>query len=152
MNELEEHIKDWVKKTSKIRPELGNFPLCPYSSNAKYLIIQTNIDDIGPIFGYDIVFFFVEDYLDLSTLRFWVKYYNERYPELIFFEDSPQSNTFIKGISTSNGKYNIVTMQDRKKLQQSRQILANSGYYEHWSKEMLELIVGDDQKLLKSES
>jgi len=149
-DELEEHIRNWVQLTSEIRPELSGFALCPYSSKAKYFIVQTNADDIGPIYGYDIVFFFVEDYLDLDSLRFWTKYYNQRYPEWIFFEDSPQSNTFIKGIPTSNGKYNIITMQNRKKLRQARHILSNSGYYHHWNDEMLELILGEDKKIIEN--
>lgn len=149
MTEVEEHIKEWVQRTSIIRPELGNFALCPYSSNAKYIVVQTNADEIGPIFGHDIVFFVVEDYLDLQSIEFWVKYYNEKYPEMIFFEDCPKNETFIKGIPTSNGKYNIITMQNRQKLRQSRQILANTGYYHHWNDELLREIVGEDYKIVK---
>jgi hypothetical protein len=146
MNELEEHIREWIQKTSKIRPELGNFSLCPYSSKAKYLIVKTSADDIGPIYGYDIVFFVVEDYFDLQSVEFWTRYYNQRYPEWIFFEDCPQNETFIQGIPTSNGKYNIITMQNRENLYQARNILAKTGYYHHWSDELIELILGDDKK------
>ena len=63
MIEIEEHIKDWIAKISKIRPELSNFAICPYSSTASYEIIQAPIDDIIPIKGFDVVIFVVEDYL-----------------------------------------------------------------------------------------
>lgn len=149
MNELEEHIQQWIKKTSKIRPELGDFAICPYSSNAKYLIVKTNADEIGPIEGYDLVFFVVEDYFDLQSIEFWVKYYNQKYSEWIFLEDCPQNETYIQGIATSNGKYNIITMQNREKLRQARQSLAKTGYYHHWNDEMLDLILGDDKKMIK---
>lgn len=150
MSELEEHIKSWIEKTSKVRPELGNFALCPYSSKATYLIVETNADEIGPIHGYDFVFFVVEDYFDVQSVEFWVKYYNQRFPEWIFFEDCPQNKTYIQGIPTSNGKYNIITMQNREKLYQARHILAKTGYYHHWNDELLDLILGDDQKMIEN--
>lgn len=149
MNEIEEDIYNWIKHTSKIRPELGNFAICPFSSKAKYFIVKTNADDIGPIEGHDIVFFIVEDYFDLESLQFWVNYYNKKYPEWLFFEDSPHSNTYIQGISTSNGKYNIITMQNRQKLRQARDILKKTGYYHHWNDEMLKEILKDDYDHVK---
>ena len=149
MTEIEEYIKDWVQRTSEIRPELGNFALCPYSSTAKYIVIESNADEIGPIAGYDIVFFVIEDYLDLMSVQFWVNFYNTKYPEWIFFEDCPENETFIKGIATSNGKYNIITMQSREKLRKSRQILVNTGYYHHWNDELLQEIVGEDYEMVK---
>ena len=83
-------------------------------------------------------------------MEFWVKYYNQKYSEWIFFEDCPQNKTYIQGISTSNGKYNIITMQNREKLYQARESLAKSGYYHHWNEELLDLILGDDQKMIEN--
>ena len=69
MIEIEEHIKDWIAKISEVRPELGNFAICPYSSTALYKIIQAPIDDIIPIKGFDVVIFVVEDYLDAAAIQ-----------------------------------------------------------------------------------
>jgi len=149
MLEIEEHIRDWISKISKIRPELGNFSVCPFSSSASYKIIKSPIDDIIPINGFDVVIFVVEDYLDVDAIQMWCEIYNTIYKEYIFLEDCAHYHTFINGVQTNNGEYNLILCQSREKLRQSREILANSGYYEHWSDSMLKEILGDDYKVVK---
>ena len=145
---LDTHISEWIQKVSKVRPELGNFSLCPFASTSKYAIIECQAEDIMPISGYDVIFYVIEDYFDLQSLQFWVKYYNEVYSDLIFFEDCPENETYISGIPTSNGKYNIIVMQDREKLRKARKKLAETGYYHHWNDELLKEILGEDVKFL----
>ena len=149
MSEIRDHIEEWIQRCSEIRPELGNFSICPFASKATFHVIETKIDDIRPIDGYDVVFFVVESHLDLNDLQNWSKKYNEMHSEWAFFEDCPESNTFIKGIATSNGKYNIIAMQNRQKLRQLRNILANTDYYKHWGDEFLHKILGDDYESVK---
>jgi hypothetical protein len=150
MSELRDHIEEWITKVSKVRPELGNFSICPFAKKATYHIIETKIDDIQPLDGYDVVFFIVEDHLNFKTVRSWVKIYNQKYPEWAFFEDCAKNETFINGIPTSNGKYNIITMQNREKLHQARSSLLNSEYYKSWDDSLLSDVVGDDYEMIKN--
>lgn len=147
---VEEHIKDWILRISKIRPELGNFAVCPFSSTASYEVIESPIDDIMPIKGCDVVIFVVEDYLDADAIQMWCEIYNTIYQEYIFLEDCGRYHTFINGIQTSNGKYNLLLCQSKQKLRQSREILARSGYYQHWNDAMLKEILGDDYEIVKN--
>jgi len=147
MNEIETHIHEWIRKISKVRPELGNFSVCPFASEAKYKIIECQAEDIVLISGYDVVFYVIEDYFDLQSVQFWTNFYNKMYPEFIFLEDHATSNSFINGIQTNNGKYNLILMQDRQKLRKHRQILRNAGYYAHWNDEMMREILGEDINL-----
>ena len=147
MKEIEEHIQNWILKISKLRPELGNFAICPFSSTASYKIILSNIDDIMPLKGYDVVIFVVEDYLDASAIQMWCEIYNNIYKDYIFLEDCGHYKTFIQGIQTNNGKYNLILSQSREKLEKSRENLSKTEYYEHWDKEMLEEILGKDHKI-----
>ncbi len=146
--DFESHILEWIQKVSEIRPELGYFPLCPYASASKYKVVECLAEDIIPISGYDVVFYVIEDYFDLASVQFWTKFYNNLYSDMIFFEDSPENKTFINGIPTSNGRFNLIIMQDRKKLRLSREKLASTGYYHHWNDELLEEILGEDVKIL----
>lgn len=146
MNEIEAHIQKWIKSVSTIRPEIGHMSICPFSSRAKYHIIKTEINNIKPIKGYDVVFFIVEEYHDIESLKVWTKYYNNKYSECIFFDDHPDDGVLIQGINTSNGKYNIITMQDRNKLYEARELLMRGEYYQYWSEEMLMKIMGEDYK------
>lgn len=149
MNEIEGHIKDWINKISEIRPELGNFAVCPFSSTATYQIIKAPIDDIMPIEGSDIVIFVVEDYLDANAIQMWCEIYNTIYPEYIFLEDCGNYHTFVNSVQTNNGKYNLIMSQTKAKLRQHREILAKSGYYEHWNDAMMQEILGNDYEFVK---
>ena len=86
MKKSEEHIKEWIAKISEIRPELGNFAICPYSHSATYEVVEAPIDDIMPIKGCDVVIFVVEDYLDADAIQMWCEIYNTIYPEFIFWK------------------------------------------------------------------
>ena len=150
MTEVEDHINDWISKISEIRPELRNFAVCPFSSAATYNIIECPIDDIMPLKGFDVVIFVVESYLDANAIQMWCEIYNTIYQEYIFLEDCGNYHTFINGIQTSNGKYNLLLCQSKQKLKQSRKILAESGYYEHWNDSMLREILGEDYEIVKN--
>jgi ssDNA-specific exonuclease RecJ len=147
---VEAHIKDWISKISEFRPELGGFSVCPYASKAKYKIIECKAEDIMPISGYDVLFYVIEDYFDLQSVEFWVNYYNKKYPEYIFLEDHATSDSYINGVQTNNGKYNLILAQNREDLRKNRQKLATSGYYYHWNDEYLREILGNDYEMVKN--
>lgn len=148
MNEIQIHIDEWIEKISKIRPELNGFAVCPYAKSAKYTIINCRIEDIVPVTGYDVVFYVVEDYLDLQTIQYWVNFYNQLYVQYVFLEDHADYDTYIDGIQTNNGKYNLILMQNTQKLHNSRETLSTTEYYTHWSDDMLREILADDYELI----
>ena len=148
MNEIQIHIDEWVEKISKIHPELNGFAVCPYAKSAKYTIINCRIEDIIPVTGYDVVFYVVEDYLDLQAIQYWVNFYNQLYVKYVFLEDHADYDTYINGIQTNNGKYNLILMQNTQKLHNSREILSVTKYYTHWSDDMLREILADDYELI----
>lgn len=149
MSEVEAHISEWVEKVSTVRAELGGFSICPYASTAKYKIVECLAEDIMPISGYDVVFYVVEDYFDLPSVQFWVNFYNNLYDDYLFFEDCASYNTFVGGIQTNNGKYNLILMQDKEHLRKNRERLAKTGYYHHWNDAYLREILGDDYEMVK---
>jgi len=61
-----------------------------------------------------------------------------------FFEDCASYNTFINGVQTNNGKYNLILGQPKEKLKKFREQLAKTTYYTHWDKEYLKEILGND--------
>jgi len=150
MSEVEAHIREWVAKISKYRPELSGFAVCPFASTAKTTIIECLAEDIMPISGYDVVFYVVEDYFDLQSVQFWVNYYNNLYDEYIFLEDHASYNSYINGIQTNNGRYNLILMQNRDKLRKHRQILRDLGYYAHWNDEMMREVLGEDYEMVNT--
>ena len=149
MNDREAYIKGWIKQVSKQRPELGNFSVCPFASKSKTLIIECSIDDIVPHKGYDVVIFILNDELPLRIIKEKVKECNIKYNGYKFFEDTAQKDTFINGVQTNNGRYNLILCQPMEKLAKFRKKLLETNYYNHWDDDYLREILQEDYHLLK---
>lgn len=150
MNSIQSDIIQWIKSVSQHRPELNGLAICPYASGSKFEIIECKAEDIKPIEGYDVIIFVIEDHFSLNQVQEWVSYYNQNYNGWLFFEDCKDYDTFISGIQTNNGKYNLILGQPKEKLRKFREKLAKTNYYNHWDKEYLEEILEGDIELLDS--
>ena len=146
--EKSRYILDWIRKISKVRPELGNFSICPYASGANFNIQEDQLLEIVPNSDYDVIIHIVEDDIDADFLYEAVDDYNLIYPEYKFIADHGKTKTYIQGIQTSNGKYNLVLCQPRKELTEAREKLAKTNYYDYWDKNYLEEVLEDDYKLI----
>ena len=149
-SEKELHVLNWIKKVSEVRPELNGFAICPFAAKSKFKIVECSVEDIQPIDGYQVIIFIVEDYLDLDAVNFWVNYYNSTYENWKFFEDCGSYDTFINGIQTNNGKYNLILAQPTQKLRKFRENLAKTSYYDMWDDEYLKEILEDDYDLVET--
>jgi hypothetical protein len=148
LSEKESHIFNWIKEVSQVRPELKGFAICPFASNAKYKIVECSAEEIQPIEGYQVIIYIIEDYFDLSTVQFWVNFYNKKHESWKFFEDCGTYNTYIQEIRTNNGKYNLILAQPIQKLRQFREKLAKTGYYDLWDKDYLKEILENDYDII----
>ena len=152
MNERKsKYILHWIGQLSKIRPELGNFAICPYASNANFVIIDEKLSQIMPSDEYNVVIYVVEDDIDANFLYDAVDDYNRNYPDYKFIADHGKTKTYIQGIQTSNGKYNLVLCQPREELTEARKKLAKTDYYDHWDKKYLEEVLEDDYGVIDDE-
>ena len=145
MNEQKsKYISNWITKLSQIRPELGNFAVCPYASNANYTIIEQKLSQIVPNNDYDVTIYVVEDDIDAEFLYNAVDDYNRNCPDYKFIADHRDSETFINHVQTNNGKYNLVLCQSRIELTDARKKLAKTKYYDYWDENYLEEVLEDD--------
>lgn len=145
----EAYIKHWIRNVSKKRPELGNFSVCPFASKSKTYIKECSASDIVPVPGYDVAIFIVEKDLELEKIQKWVSFYNNEYPEYKFFEDTADKNTYISGVQTNNGRFNLILCQPKEKLAKFRQKLLGTDYYKYWDDDYLKEILQEDYHLLK---
>ena len=142
------YILSWIQKLSKIRPELGNFSICPYASGANFCIQVQKLNKIMPNSDYDVIINIVEDDIDANFLYESVDDYNRKYPDYKFIADHGKTNTYIQGIQTNNGKYNLVLCQSRNELTEAREKLAKTNYYDYWDKNYLEEVLEDDYRII----
>ena len=77
-----------------------------------------------------------------------MKFYNKKYESWKFFEDCATYDTYINGIKTNNGKYNLILAQPNEKLRKFREKLAKTEYYSLWDTEYLKEILEDDYDLI----
>lgn len=145
-----DYILNWIKDISEIRPELGGFAVCPYAKSAAYEIIECCVEVLCPVEGYDVIIFVVSDDLSLIEIQNWVEFYNQKYEDWKFFEDCASYDTFINGIKTNNGKYNLILTQPKEKLRKFREKLSKTEYYSHWDDNYLKEILEDDYNLIES--
>ena len=142
--EKSRYILHWIKQLSKIRPELGNFAICPYASNANFAIVDEKLSEIMPNDDFDVIIYVVEDDIDANFLYDAVDDYNHNYPEYRFIADHGKTKTYIQGIQTSNGKYNLVLCQSRKELTEARKKLGKTSYYDYWDESYLHEVLEND--------
>ena len=147
-DEKSKYILSWIQEISKIRPELGNFSICPYASGANFSIQEQKLSEIVPNSDFDVIINIVEDDIDANSLYDAVDDYNRNYSDYKFIADHGKTNTYIQGIQTNNGKYNLVLCQSRNELTEAREKLAKTNYYEYWDKNYLEEVLEDDYKLI----
>lgn len=147
---IENDLKDWINDITSSNPDLSGFSICPFAKNNTYKIVKTSIHNIKPLseeFG--VVIFVVEDNLDLEFARQKIRELNHDYPEYKFFDDFRDEPSFIKGIPTNNGKYNLVLYQNTEFLLKMRMILAKTTYYDHWDNDYLKEILENDYELVQ---
>ena len=104
-----------------------------------------------PNSDFDVIIHIVEDNIDANYLYDAVDDYNSNYPDYKFIADHGKTKTYIQGIQTSNGKYNLVLCQPRKELTEARRKLAKTDYYNHWDKNYLKEVLEEDYGLIKDE-
>lgn len=142
--QLEAKVEEWIRYVSNSRSELGGHAICPFAKTANYKIVECSIDTIEPVPGYDVIIYSINE-SHLDQIRSWCDFYNEKYPEWLFFEDCASYETFINGVKTNNGYYNLILGQPKDKLMKFRELLKKSDYYSYWSREYYDEIVGDAQ-------
>ena len=150
-DEKSKYILRWIQEISKIRPELGNFSICPYASGANFCIQQQKLCKIVPNSDYDVIINIVEDDIDADSLYNAVDDYNRNYPNYKFIADHAKTKTYIQGIQTNNGKYNLVLCQPRNELTEARKKLAKTNYYDYWDKNYLKEVLEDDYETINDE-
>lgn len=143
-NSFESHIQKWIETISILHPEIGGFSICPYAKGSKYKILRESIENLKPEDGYDAIIFGVDNSLSIDDILTWIAIYNSKYSDWKFFEDHRSYNTYINGVQTNNGKYNLIIAQPKEKLKKFRQILSKTNYYNYWSKDYLNEILEED--------
>jgi hypothetical protein len=141
VDKVTKDIQNWILKLTKPKNELGRFATCPYAQFSKYQIEKRSISDLAPLAGVEVAIFVLEDSLTLEDLTEACRALNEAYPDYIFLDDHKDDPSFINGVQTNNGMYNLILCQNKEKLLKARKTLHETNYYSYWNEEMYRKIV-----------
>jgi hypothetical protein len=134
-------IKDWIERISKPREELGGMSVCPFAKGSKYEVIETDGSDIDPPpRDFELIIYKLPDEYEVDELADLATKCNSIFPDMIFLPDHKDRETFINGVATNNGKYNLILCQWRNNLNKARSKLAHTKYYSFWDKNYLDEI------------
>lgn len=144
-------IDSWINDLLSIpNPAFSNLPPCPYAKTAwvegkvivkKFVSFNQLKEDIKFIKDRVMIFYFKENTLpsckDLSILA---KDFNLQFPDLIFYDEHPDTIEEVAGIKLNSGICALI-VQNRKDIEEKRTELQKTGYYDNWKPEMKERIL-----------
>lgn len=138
-------IRNWIAWLCAPQELLGRHPICPFAATSTVIIQDCFLRNVAPWSGVDVAIFIVEDNLTLEDLQNRCKTLNAYYPEYIFLDDHKDDPSYINGIQTNNGSYNLILVQSKDKLISARKVLHKSDYYTYWSEDFYQKIVEESQ-------
>jgi hypothetical protein len=145
---LEKSINEWLERITQSKDELGGFAICPFAKKAmesnKIYFTTIGAEPVSCIRSYIeftpkdfeiIVFIDLLNRLTDDELLIIINECQQIYNDIIFLKDHPDNPGYINGIYTGNGVYPIILSQPRKKLEESRDKLKQTKYYDNWDDE-----------------
>ena len=135
-------IKDWINRITQPREELGGFSVCPYAKGAEYELIETDGSDIAPPpWDFELIIYKLPLHYSIDEVCAIAEEYNRLFPELVFLPDPKDKDTYINGVQTNNGEFNLILCQWRDNLNKAREKLSSTNYYTYWSEDYLKEIL-----------
>lgn len=149
--QVKDKITQWIDYISIKRPEINGFPICPFASRAKYEIIEStfyaglksSLDIIHNTDTQVVVIVLDDEEYTVQQLESLCEQYNKNLmsEDIVIFFDHPQDINEINGIKTNSGM-TLILVQRLSDVNEANEILKNTKYYDTWSKEYYEKIVG----------
>lgn len=150
ITESEQYLRSWIEEfLSKPEALLNGLPPCPYARKARIQFVETNnyIFDITQCLEnwsneYDVVGFICGEVepasfvLDVRCLNdYWLS------KGFVCLEDHKDIPEKFHHLNFSNGRYNLILVQQTEKLNAASKQLADAGYYKNWSKDLYNDVV-----------
>lgn len=149
--EFNEYMRDWIlNDLSSPIAMLNGFSKCPYAKtafldNKVKFFNDAEIEDIIKSWDDNLIEVAVINLGDISSYEILLKteLLNRIYMPLdfIFLDDHVDNEEKMNDIVFNNGKYNVLFLQRKSKLDLATKKLEKLGYYENWSKEYYDEVV-----------
>ena len=151
---MEENLIEWVKRVSERKDEIGGYSICPFAKKAveekkvfwstiAYECESYILRYIESTSNFELIVFYntSKNLTDEDLLNLISKLQSKR-PDLIFLKDHPDNPGFINGLNTGNNEYPVILVQPKDKLLEARNKLLKTKYYDYWSEDYKNEILG----------
>lgn len=156
IDQVKADIEDWLINFVEVpHPALGNWPPCPFARQSR---LRNKYDvRLGADVERDLFLFAKKQYLgknDVVIFAYAPDQYDDAYfnwavdtmnmskgfkkRNLLALADHPDSVETHNGVCFNMGKYALVLLQDKTKLNEHARMLAHRGYYDGWDEEYLQ--------------
>jgi hypothetical protein len=158
IDQVKTDIEDWLINFVEVpHPALGNWPPCPFARQSR---LRNKYDvRLGADVERDLFLFAKKQYLgknDVVIFAYAPDQYDDAYfnwavdtmntskgfrkRNLLALADHPDTVETHNGVCFNMGKYALVLLQDKTKLNEHARMLAHRGYYDGWDEEYLQEI------------
>lgn len=158
IDQVKTDIEDWLINFVEVpHPALGNWPPCPFARQSR---LRNKYDvRLGADVERDLFLFAKKQYLgknDVVIFAYAPDQYDDAYfnwavdtmntskgfrkRNLLALADHPDTVETHNGVCFNMGKYALVLIQDKTKLNEHARMLAHRGYYDGWNEEYLQEI------------
>ena len=158
IDQVKTDIEDWLINFVEVpHPALGNWPPCPFARQSR---LRNKYDvRLGADVERDLFLFAKKQYLgktDVVIFAYAPDQYDDAYfnwavdtmntskgfkkRNLLALADHPDTVEKHNGVCFNMGKYALVLIQDKTKLNEHARMLAHRGYYDGWNEEYLQEI------------
>ena len=145
-------IEDWILNfLSKPNSVFDNIPPCPYAKKAwldghvevkEFVSFAEMRKDIANWNKEVVIYLFQETMLPRCTeLQILASKFNDEFPDFLFLEETPDLVESVAGVLVNQGELCMMIVQKRKPLEDAREELKKTGYYDNWTEEMKERIM-----------
>tara|TARA_B100001175_G_C19505740_1_gene640741 strand:- start:629 stop:1105 length:477 start_codon:yes stop_codon:yes gene_type:complete len=145
---IEEWILDFLSKPNSA---FDNLPPCPYAKKAwldgnvevkEFVSFRDLRSDIKQWDKEVIIYLFQYTMLPrCSELQRLAASFNEEFPDFLFLEEHPDLIEDVGGVVVNEGELCMMIVQKRKPLEDAREELMKTGYYDNWTPQMKERII-----------
>ena len=138
-------IYNWHKYVSTKKTNSNNI-ICPFAKNAKFIILKGDINFIEEqIFNWDneldVIIVEYTKYITPTQAQKLEDRLNTQRDDVVILIDHYEDPGYIGGTNTSCGHNKILFLiQNKYKLNEARNTLEKTNYYDNWSKEYKEKI------------
>lgn len=144
----EEFIYSWIENFLSVNnAAFNNLPPCPYAKQAwlfnKVVVIENELPkNYEKLLEKHEVIIYAYNPSDITAEDLYQRSLEITNDNIVALDDHPDNIEQVQDVILNAGKYALLLIQERNKLEHARKILKSKDYYKNWDPKYLEEVLG----------